>query len=131
MNYLIILNTVAILYLILQHMIKYYFTFNREVTQYKKTTLGYRLLLWKKVNEHHSKSIWSFSINIRNRRKTEKEEEARNMIAKYSVYQRRQSLHTKFSWLKTWGEVEEFQKYYTCVDRKCVEDLVASFVPRK
>ena len=58
------------------------------------------------------------------------QEEAQRMIAKYSQQEKLQSLSAKFSWLKTWDEVKEFQKYYTCVDQKIVENLVDKFVPK-
>jgi len=130
MIYLTILNTLAIAYLIASKKSKYYLQFRKETTTWDKILLGYRLSLWEKTSEHSSSSKHSIYLKIRDRKKTEMVEDARRMIAKYSQQDKRQSLTAKFSWLKTWDEVREFQKYYTCVDKKIVENLVSKFVPK-
>ena len=130
MIYLTILNTLAIAYLIALKKSKYYLQFKIETTDYNNTLLGYRLSLWEKTSEYSSSSKHSIYLKIRDRKKTEMEEDARSMMAKFSQQNKLQSLTAKFSWLKTWDEVREFQKYYTCVDQKIVENLVAKFVPK-
>jgi len=130
MIYLTILNTLAIVYLITEKKSKYYLKFNKETTTYENTLLGFRLSLWQKVDEYSASSKHSIYLKIRDTKKTEMQEEARRMIARYSQQNKLQSLSAKFSWLKTWDEVKEFQKYYTCVDQKIVENLVAKFVPK-
>lgn len=130
MIYLTILNTLAIVYLITAKKSKYYLKFKKETTTYENILLGFRLSLWQKVNEYSASSKKSIYLKIRDRKKTEMQEEARRMIARYSQQNKLQSLSAKFSWLKTWDEVKEFQKYYTCVDQKIVENLVAKFVPK-
>ena len=130
MIYLTILNTLAIVYLITAKKSKYYFIFKKETTTYRNTLLGFRLSLWKKTSEYSSSSKHSIYLKIRDTKKTEMQEEAQRMIAQYSQQNKLQSLSAKFSWLKTWDEVKEFQKYYTCVDQKIVENLVAKFVPK-
>ena len=71
-----------------------------------------------------------FRIPIRNKRKIEFKEYVDRMIN--SSYQSKfQSLNTKFSWLKTWEQVYQFEKDYSVVNRKIVENLVANFVPNK
>jgi hypothetical protein len=130
MIYLTIINTLAIIYLIFAKSTKLYFQFRVEKTTWNKTILGYRLVLWKRLSAYESSSVYQLYLTIRNRKKTEMSEDAQRMIAKYSQQNKRQSLHAKFSWLKTWDDVKEFQKYYTCVDKKIVEDLVANFTPK-
>lgn len=130
MIYLTILNTLVIVYLIIPKKSKYYLEFKKETTTWEKTLLGYRLRLCEITSEYSSSSKHSIYLKIRDRKKTEMEEDARRMIAKYSEQNKLQSLTAKFSWLKTWDEVKEFQKYYTCVDQKLVEKLVANFVPK-
>lgn len=127
---LTILNTLAIVYLIASKDSKFYFKFKKETTTYENTLLGFRLSLWKKLSEYSASSNHSIYLKIRDRKKTEMREEARMMIARYSQHNKIQSLSAKFSWLETWDDVKEFQKYYTCVDRKIVEDLVSNFVPK-
>jgi hypothetical protein len=53
------------------------------------------------------------------------------MIAKESQQNKFQTLSAKFSWLKTWEQVRQFEKDYSVVDRKIVERLVANFVPKQ
>jgi len=128
MIYLTILNTLAIVYLIAFS--KYYLRFEAETTYYNNTLLGYRLSLWKKANEHSANLKHFIYLKIRNKKATEMQEESQRMIANYSQQNKLQSLTAMFSWLKTWEEVREFQKYYTCVDNKIVENLVSNFVPK-
>lgn len=129
MIYLTILNTLAIVYLIVANKSKYYLSFKKETTTYNNTLLGYRLSLWEKVSSCSASSRYSIYIKIRNKYITEAREDACRMISKYSQQQKVQSLSAKFSWLRTWNEVREFKKYYTCVDQNIVENLVAKFVP--
>lgn len=49
------------------------------------------------------------------------------MIALYDSKNKLQALSAKFSWLSTWEEVKQFEKDYSVVDRKIVENLVANF----
>lgn len=130
MIYLTILNTLLIVYLITAKKSKYYLKFGKETTTYENTLLGFRLRLWKKEGSCSASSKHSIYFKIRDIKKTEMQEEARMMIANYSQWNKLQSLSAKFSWLKTWEEVKEFEKYYTCVDQKIVEDLVVKFVPK-
>ena len=130
MIYLTILNTLAIIYLIVSKKSKYYLRFRKETTTYNNTLLGYRLSLWEKLSGGSASSSHSIYLKIRNTKKTKMQEEAIRMIANYSQQNKLQSLTAQFSWLKTWAEVKEFQKYYTCVDQKIVENLVSNFVPK-
>lgn len=130
MIYLTILNTLAIVYLIFGTKIKYYLRFTKELSSCNKTLLGYRLILWKKTSEFGAEGKGLVYLKIRDRNKTEKQEDANRMIAKYSQQNKLQALTAMFSWLKTWDEVREFQKYYTCVDKNIVDNLVSKFVPK-
>lgn len=123
---LTILNTLLIVYLILSKKSKYYLKFQKETTSYEHTLLGFRLSLYENLT-YSCKSIY---LKIRDKKKTEMEENARRMIVKCSQQDKLQSLSAMFSWLKTWEEVREFEKYYTCVDQKIVENLVANFKPK-
>lgn len=127
---LTILNTLAIIYLLINKQARLSISFRREETTWEKTLLGYRITLWKKMNEYSSRGIYSIYIPRRNKRKTELNEEVNRMISKYSHQAKLQSLSAMFSWLKTWEEVRQFEKDYSVVDRKIVENLVANFKPK-
>lgn len=126
MIYLVILNTLAIIYLFATKNSRLSLEFRKEVSSRNKTLLGFSVMLW---NKHNGRRI--IHIPIRDAKKTEMREEALYMIAKYSYQNKLQSLGAMFSWLRTWEEVKEFQKYYTIVDEKIVNDLVSKFVPKK
>jgi hypothetical protein len=126
MNYLIILNTLAIVYILIFKDAKYYFTFRKNETFINKTLLGYHLTLWRKTS-YGATGIFSYYFPIRNRHKVETREEVERMINSYSQQNKLQSLSAKFSWLKTWKEVKQFEKDYLVVDRKIVENLVSNF----
>jgi hypothetical protein len=117
---LTILNTIAILVIFFKlGIIKV--TIRRDETFWNKTLMGYDVWVQKVY----------FRIPIRNKRKTELSEEVHRMIAKYDNQSKLQALSAKFSWLKTWEQVKQFEKDYSVVDRKIVERLVAGFVPKQ
>ncbi len=117
MTFLTILNTIAILVIFSKlRIIKV--TIRRDETFWNKTLMGYDIWIQKVY----------FRIPIRNKRKTELNEEISRMIAKYDNQSKRQTLYAKFSWLKTWEEVRQFEKDYSVVDKKIVEELVSNFV---
>jgi hypothetical protein len=117
---LTILNTIAILVIFFKlGIIKA--TIRRDETFWNKTLMGYDVWVQKVY----------FRIPIRNKRKTELSEEVHIMIAKYDNQSKFQTLSAKFSWLKTWEQVRQFEKDYSVVDRKIVERLVAGFVPKQ
>ena len=120
MIFLTILNTIAILVIFFKlEIIKV--TIRRDETFWNKTLMGYGVWVQKVY----------FRIPIRNKIKTELSEEVQRMIAKYDNQMKLQTLSAKFSWLKTWEEVRQFEKDYSVVDRKIVERLVAGFVPKQ
>ena len=117
---LTILNTIAILVIFFKlEIIKV--TIRKDETTWNKTLLGYDVWVQK----------FYFRIPIRNKRKTELCEEVNRMIAKYDNQSKLQTLSAKFSWLKTWEQVRQFEKDYSVVDRKIVERLVTNFVPKQ
>ena len=117
MIFLTILNTIAILVIFFKlEIIK--ITIRKDETFWNKTLLGYDVWVQK---------IY-FRIPIRNKRKTKLNEEVNIMITKYDNQGKLQSLTAKFSWLKTWEQVRQFEKDYNVVDRKIVEKLVTNFV---
>lgn len=117
---LTILNTIAILVIFFKlEIIKV--TISRDETFWNETLIGYDVWIQKVY----------FRIPIRNKRKTELSEEINRMIAEYDNQSKLQSLSAKFSWLKTWEQVKQFEKDYSVVDRKIVEKLVAGFVPKQ
>lgn len=89
-------------------------------TFWNKTVTGYSIFIGK----------FRFRIPVRNRHKVELREEIERMIACYSEQNKLQTLSAKFSWLKTWDQVRQFEKDYSVVDRKIVERLVANFSPK-
>lgn len=116
---LTIINTIAIVVIFLKLEI-IEVTIRRDETFFNKTLIGYDIWI-------HN---FYFRIPIRNKRKTELSEDVNIMIAKESQQYKLQALSTKFSWLKTWEQVRQFEKDYSVVDKKIVERLVASFVPK-
>jgi len=117
---LTILNTIAILVIFFKlEIIK--ITIRKDETSWNKTLLGYDVWVQK---------IY-FRIPIRNKRKTNVNEEVNIMIAKYDNQDKLQSLTAMFSWLKTWKEVRQFEQDYSVVDRKIVQQLVDNFVPKQ
>jgi hypothetical protein len=120
MIYLTILNTIAILIIFLKlGIIK--ITIRRDETFWNKTLIGYDVWVQKVY----------FRIPIRNKHKTELNEEINRMITKYDNQSNHQTLYAKFSWLKTLEEVSQFEKDYSVVDRKIVEELVSNFAPKQ
>lgn len=116
---LTILNTLAIIYVFLKkRMIK--FRVYKQITQLEKTLVSYDVQI----------GLLCFKIPIRNKRKTELNEEVRNMIANYSEHHKLQTLTAKFSQLTTWKEVTQFERDYEVVDRRTVDSLVGGFVPK-
>ena len=85
----------------------------------------------EKTSEFSASGVYTLVIPIKNKKKVEKEEEINRMIATYSQQNKLQTLSAKFSWLKTWDEVRQFEKDYTVVDRKIVANLVTNFVPKQ
>lgn len=117
---LTILNTIAILVIFFKLKI-ITVTIRKDETFWNKILIGYDVWIQKVY----------FRIPIRNKRKTELAEEVNRMIALDSQQNKRQTLSAKFSWLKTWDEVRQFEKDYSVVDRKIVERLVTNFVPKQ
>jgi hypothetical protein len=77
-------------------------------------------------NKYSSCTHRKFYLPLRNARKQEIRAE-RQRLMNYSPMNRKQSLHAKFSWLKTKKEVLQFQKDYLCVDAELVQKLVQDF----
>ncbi len=129
MEILTIINSIILTYLLLKGNKSYYTTFKGEKTFHKKTLLGYSFIIWKRTSAYGSSSVFNLFIPIRNRRKTELFEEVQWLIA--DATNRRYTLNAKFSWLKTWEQVREFERDYSIVDRKQVEELVREFKQNK
>ena len=113
MKYLTILNSLAILFLFYKTGIVKV-TIRRQETFWKKTLIGYMV----GINKFY------FIIPLRNERKTKLREEIKKMITEYNYWEKRQALAAKFSWLKTWEEVRQFEKDYSVVDSDMVKFLV-------
>lgn len=129
MEFILILsitNSLAIFYILLVKESKYYIDIRKNETFHFNTLLGYYITLWKSTSEYSASGIYTIYLPIRNRKKIEFEEEIQRMM-QYSDSNKLQSLSTKFSWLKTEKEVEEFEKNYSVVDRKMVERLVSKW----
>lgn len=122
--FLSILNTVAIIYLIVFKDSKYYFEFKKEKSN-GLVLLGYMLGFWK-ITSYGATQIYYLYLPIRNAKKIRLLEEVQRLINN-SQQNKLQSLSAMFSWLKTLEEVKQFEKDYMVVDRKIVENLVANF----
>ena len=120
MIFLTILNTIAILLIFFKLKI-ITVTIYRDETFWNKTLLGYDVWVQN----------FCFKIPISNSRKTKLNEEVHRMITKYDYQGRLQTLSAKFSWLKTWKEVRQFEKDYDIVDREIIENLVTNFIPKQ
>ncbi len=111
-----IINSIAIVFLFYKlEIIK--ITVYREETFWNKTLMCYNIY----IHGHH------FRIPVRNKYKTELNEEINRMISLYDHQGKLQRLTAIFSWLKTLDEVKKFEKEYSVVDRKIVEKLVLNF----
>ncbi len=121
---LTIINTIAICYLFYKQSNLFYFEVKKETTFHKKTFLGYRVILWKRISTHSSSGIFAFFIPVKNKRKTILSEEVEDL--KTSI-NKRYTLHAIFSWLKTIEQVNQFQKDYSEVDKNIVDNLVFDF----
>jgi hypothetical protein len=121
-----ILNTLAIAYLFYKQN-GLYLEFKKDRTFINHTLVGYEVTLYRRDSKYFSTGIYTISIPIRNKEKVEKREEILRMVASYSPENIRYSLSAKFSWLKTWEEVRQFEKDYSVVDRKIVANLVSNF----
>jgi hypothetical protein len=116
MTILTILNTIIIIFILFsQKIIK----IKKNKTTCNKTLYSYSVYINK----------FRFSIPIRNKHKLELDEEVSRLITS-SKQEKLQTLSAKFSWLKTWKEVRQFEKDYSVVDRKIVEKLISKFIPR-
>ena len=124
---LTIINSIFILYLLIKGNKTYYFTFTKEKTFYKKTLLGYLITLWRKET-YGASGVYTLYIPIRNRRKIELKEEVERLIKDRTNTP--YTLRAKFSWLKTWEEVKQFERDYSIVDAEIVNELVSKF-PQK
>lgn len=132
MIYLTIINTIAICFILFKLYANISFSIDKITSFQNDTLLGYRFHINKNRNfEYYTHSIFSFYIPIRNKKKTELAEEVQRMISQYSEQGKRQTLTAKFSWLKTWEQVRQFEKDYSVVDRKIVENLVTNFKPKQ
>ena len=118
---------IFITYLMLKNL-KYRFEFNKTTTDFKHTLVGYYISLWH-YSGYSSSCVWGFYIPIKNRHKIELKEEIERLIKDET--NQRYNLNAKFSWLKTWKEVEQFQKDYSCVDKELVDKLVSEFKIKK
>lgn len=97
----------------------------KERTSFNNTFLGLRVVLWKGPV---GKTI--LYLPYRNKHKTEIREEVEILKAR-TESQRRYTLSAKFSWLKTWKEVEQFKKDYREIDPSFVDELISKFETKR
>lgn len=127
---LTILNTLLIIYLILQHKLKYYIGISKKETFWKNTLLGYQITLWKKTSEWRATNpVYSIYIPIRNKHKIELREDIERLMDLENPT-KIHYLSSMFSWLKTWDDVKQFEKDYSIVDPDYVKKLVSDFKPK-
>jgi hypothetical protein len=96
-----------------------------------KITIRSIKTFWKRTLIGHEVWLWNlyFIIPIKNKRKTELQEEIEKLLA-VTNQGRIQSLSAKFSWLKTHEQVKKFKKDYSIVDKEYVDKLISSFEPK-
>jgi hypothetical protein len=123
-----IINSIAII-LVLFHSKGYYVNIRKDVTFFNRTLMAYKITLWRRLSAFSSTGVYTITIPVANRKKIELQEEVQRMM-QYSEVNKRQSLRAKFSHLKTWDEVRKFEKDYSVVGRKIVENLVSNFQPK-
>jgi hypothetical protein len=127
MEALIYFNTaVSILLIIYVLHVNNRFRLSWSRTTYNKKLLGVNIM-WKNTS---SKTSWSAKgllyIPLRFNQRLEVREEALRLIAS-SPQKRIQSLQTKFTWIKTPEEMEQFKKDFIVVDEKLVKQLENEF----
>lgn len=127
---LTILNSIAILYLILSTKSKYYIEFGKKTTAFVNTLLEYSIIVYKKTDFGGANSVFSIYIPVRNRRKVELKESIERLL-KENPTNRNYSLRAMFSWLKTLEEVKQFEKNYSIVDKELVAKLVSGFIEKE
>lgn len=119
MNYLIILNSLAIA-LMIYKLKPIKFSIRRDTTSYNGTLIGYDVSIEQLY----------FRIPIRNQQKTELKEEISRMMSPNGQQGNLQQLTAKFSWLRTWEEVRQFERDYSVVNKEIVDRLVSNFTPK-
>ena len=122
---LTIINTLVILYLLFKNS-KFYIAISKDETFSNRTLVGYRITLWRRINESSACGIYSIYIPLKNKKKVELKEDIERLLNKNNPNVK-YTLNAKFSWLKTWEEVKQFQKDYSVVDKEFVDKLVAGF----
>jgi len=127
---LIILNSIALAWIFIKRF-ETNIHVHKDTTFINNTLVGYQVSLRYKSGEYSTKNIFSFYISLKNKKEVEKQEEINRMIATYSHQSKLQSLSAMFSWLRTWDEVKRFEKDYSVVDRKIVQNLVSNFKPKQ
>lgn len=120
MIYLTIFNTIAIIVIFFLLGVHKKFSVDMKTTFFDKTKVGIQF---------YFNNRGFMYIPLRNRRKIELHEEVCRLIAG-SEQNRIYTLNAKFSWVKTWEQVRQFEKDYSVVDRKIVEKLVSNFTPK-
>jgi hypothetical protein len=130
MIFLTILNTIAIAFLFYKKG-SYYIEFYKDKTD-GKILVAYEITLWKRISEYSANSVYTLIIPIRNKDKIVKQEEIKKLKTLLTDDKQKviRLLSARFSWLKTWEEVRQFEKDYSVVDIKVVANLVANFVPK-
>lgn len=123
MIYLVLLNTLAIIYILFVKD-KYYISIDKNKSTYKKVLLGYRVYLMEKTSQYSASSVYSIYFPLRNSNKIELREEIEDLMTSCNKHY---NLRANFSWLKSWDKVQDFQKKYSVVDKEFVDELVETF----
>jgi len=126
---LTIINSIAILYLILTKHSRLSVTISKDETFSNRTLVGYHITLWKSTSEYSSSGIINIYIPIKNKKKVELKEDIERLLDKKNPNVK-YTLRARFSWLKTWKDVKQFEKDFSVVDKEFVEELVANFKPK-
>jgi hypothetical protein len=123
---LTIINSLVLIYLLIKGNKSYYMTLKKDYSD--KIFLGYTFTLWRRTS-YGAKGIFVQQFSFVNREFVKLRQEVNRM--KNDKYNQVQTLHAKFSWLRTHQQVAEFVKNYREVNPDVVDQLVTDFKPKK
>lgn len=76
----------------------------------------------------YSSSVYAKRLLFKNHKEADMEDEAAFMISTMPNSNTQNQLRRKFSRIETVEDAKRFQKYYTCVDEKLVDELVKAYM---
>ena len=120
-NVLTLINTFIFILILCYHLKIIEVEISIDKSKYKNKILSVHIFFIR----------WYIVIPIRNKYKTERNEEIAHIIKTYTKQQKIDILTTRSYWLGTDKEVEEFRKLYSIVDKHTVENLITNYYKNK